>query len=47
MLQDAVYSHKNKGKTTEYIFKKGYVMLKPLVDQFQIDNPNSKCRVLG
>ena len=32
MLQDAVYEHKNKGKITTYTFKKGYIMLKPLVD---------------
>ena len=32
MLQDSVYSHKNKGKTTSYTFKKGYIMLKPLVE---------------
>ena len=44
MLQDAVYEHKNKGKITTYTFKKGYIMLKPLVDQFKIENPNAKCK---
>ena len=44
MLQDDVYEHKNKGKITTYTFKKGYIMLKPLVDQFKIENPNAKCK---
>lgn len=44
MLQDAVYKHSNKGKTTSYTFKKGYIMLKPLVDQFVLDNPTAKCK---
>ncbi len=46
MLQDTIYEHKNKGKTTPYTFKKGYIMIKPLIDQFIIKNPNVKCKKL-
>lgn len=46
MIQDAVYEHSNKGKTTSYTFKKGYIMLKSLVDQFVLENPNSEVKLL-
>lgn len=46
MIQDAVYEHKNKGKITTYTFKKGYIMLKPIVDQFVLETPNAKCKKL-
>ena len=35
MLQDAVFEYKNiknKNSITSYTFKKGYIMLKPLID---------------
>lgn len=46
MLQDASYEHRNKGKVTIYNFAKGYIMLKPLIDQFLIDNQNAKSKSL-
>lgn len=46
MLQDASFDYLNKGKTTTYLFRKGYVMLKPLVDQFVLERPNSEVKLL-